>query len=220
LGDFWLTEPIFKGRTVALVAGGPSLSLAQVRLLGMARAKNKIRVIAINDAAYPCWFADIAYACDARFWRYHDGIPGFRGMRVSLDDSRLPGIKFLKNTGPEGFDPHPGSIRSGSNSGYQALHLAVHLGAARVILVGYDMTGDPSQHWFGNHPPQLGTSARTMEHRIRAFAGLKPELERRKIEVINTSPRTALTFFRRGDLETVLREEKKDAPSPENRAAG
>src|SRR5690606_9521612 len=81
----WRATALFRGRPTVIVAGGPSLDLAQVRAVAMARAGDRIRVVAVNDAVYPCWFADIAYACDRKWWRYHNGLPGFPGRKLSLE---------------------------------------------------------------------------------------------------------------------------------------
>lgn len=170
----------------------------------MASAASKIKVIAINDAAYPCWFADIAYCCDKRFWKHHNGFPGFRGIRVSCDDSGFPGIRFLKNTGTQGFDPTPGHVRTGGNSGYQAIHLAIQLGVSKIILVGYDMRGAPQEHWFGKHPDPIACMAMTQANRIRCFAELKPVLDQHGVTILNSSPGSALTFFRHVALEQAL----------------
>ena len=37
------------------------------------------------------------------------------------------------------MDLTPGCLRHGKNSGYAAINLAVHMGAKRIILMGYDM---------------------------------------------------------------------------------
>ena len=192
-------EPIYEGRVVAVVGGGPSLSLPQVRMLGMARARGLIRVITLNDAVYPCWFSDIAYACDAKWWRHHCGVPGFEGMRLSLEENDHADRMVI--TGTTGFDPDPGALRTGGNSGYQALHLCAHLMPRRVILVGIDMAGT---HWFGDHPPELWTRTPDMQNRIRRFDDLKGPLAERGIEVVNASPNSALPTFPRGDLATEL----------------
>lgn len=189
---------------VAIIAGGPSLSLSQIRLLGISRAADLIRVIAVNDAVYPCWFADRVHACDQKWWDEHHGVPGFSGTKSSLEPTRFPDVLTYRNTGTSGLDDATDAIRSGGNSGYQAMHLAVHFGVRKIVLVGFDMTGDPMNHWFGHHPAPIAISVRTMDNRIREFAELKPLLADRGIDVVNASPGSALTFFRAGDLETEL----------------
>lgn len=197
----WRVAPDYRGAVVAIVGGGSSLSLSQVRLLGIARASDLIKVISLNDAIYPCWFADLGFSCDREWWQYHGELAGFPGRRVSLDDSGVAGVDFLKNTGSVGFDEDPGNLRSGGNSGYQALHLCAHLMPAKILLVGFDMRG---AHWFGEHPPALRRTVPHMDNRIRRFDDLKAPLAERGIEVVNCTPGSALGAWRRGDLETEL----------------
>jgi hypothetical protein len=160
----------------------------------MARARDLIRVIAINDAVYPCWFADLCYACDARWWRLHRGLPGFRGLKIGLDETEFPDVLTMVNSGVAGFDPDPGSLRSGGNSGYQAVHLTAHFGAARDILVGFDFHGS---HWFGEHPPEIQNSGPpysppSFPDRRDRFAEIKPELAARGLTVVNATPGSEL----------------------------
>lgn len=179
-----------------------SLTLAQVRLLGIARAKDLIRVIAVNDAVYPCFFADVAYACDRKWWAFHRDIAGFRGIKVSLDLTGLPGVRQLENTGTEGFDPRPGRIRTGGNSAYQALHLAAHAGARRSILVAIDMQGEG--HWFGDHPKEVRGGKQSYPKRLEEFADVAPIYADLGMDVVNVSSSSAIGAFRRSTIEAEL----------------
>lgn len=215
----WRAEPIFAGRTIACVAGGTSLSLSQVRAIGIARARDDIRVIAINDAVYPCWFADLLYACDREWLDHHRGVPGFEGRRVTLSSGRLepyPDADWLMATGPEGFEPDPGGLRTAGMSGYQALNLCAHLGASRVLLVGYDARGGTKDHWFGQHPDECRREIlRPFEKRAHHYDKIAGPLLDRGIDVVNCTPGSAITAFRQGDLMTELkRVETEKKPKP------
>lgn len=166
----------------------------------MARALDLVRVMAVSDAIYPCWFADVCYSCDARWWRHHQGLPGFPGIRIGLEDVKQhAGVGILRNSGTQGFDPDPGALRSGGNSGYQALHLAAHFGISKAILVGYDLKGD---RWFGNHPSKIASvdQALRFPDRIAEFADLGRELAKIGIVVKRASMNSALTTFPLCDL--------------------
>lgn len=98
-------------------------------------------------------------------------------------------------------------VMHGGNSGYQALNLALHLGARRIVLLGYDMgVGEDGRlHWFGRHPSGLNNPK--PEHFAtwaKAFGALAPALADLGVEVVNCSRRTALDCFRRAPLEEVL----------------
>ncbi|AMX93648.1 MULTISPECIES: hypothetical protein [Mesorhizobium] len=192
----------FGDRPVVVAAGGPSLTLSQIRRIGMARAEDKIRVIAINDAIYPCWFADILHASDKRWWNMHKGVPAFRGLKTSLEITGFHDVRTLKNTGIEGFDDTPGCIRGGCNSGYQAVHLAAQLGARRIVIVAFDFSDDGAKsHWFGPHGPGMDLHSNTENWR-KHFRGLTDELARRKIAVVNATIKSTITWLPRINLDT------------------
>jgi hypothetical protein len=210
-------DPLWKGNPAVIVAGGPSVTLADIRLIGMARARDAIRVIAVNDAVYPCWFADIAYACDAKWWNspWHVGVPGFPGlkirMRVISDKSgkdinavKYPDIAFMDASKGGTFDHDPTKLYTGNNSGFQALHIAIHLAANPIILVGFDMKPEP--HWFGAHPEGVANAGYPdFSYMLQHFDNLRPELQSRGTVVLNATPKSAITAFKRVSLEEQLR---------------
>lgn len=197
----------FNGLPTAITAGGPSLSLSQVRLLGIARAKNLIRVVAVNDAVYPCWFADLVIAYDRQWWDYHGTLPAFPGVKASIDDPDLPrrheDIHYFRKTGTVGFDPDPECLRTGGNSGYGALQVCAHLGAKTILLVGYDMKS-AGNHWFGSHPPGVWRRPPVMETRARQFDDLAAPLAELGIRVVNCTPGSGIGAFETGSLEFEL----------------
>lgn len=177
-----------------------------------AKAKGRARIIAIND----CWrlapFADLLYAADAAWWDHHQGVPSFAGEKWTQDKGRglaaaqRWNLKVVRSELRDGLSLDPQLIHQGYNSGFQALNLAVLFGAARVILLGFDMkaTGGRS-HWFGDHPaPLLRGSPYNLF--VAAFDRAAPELVRAGIDVINCSRETALTCFRRASLDEVWRD--------------
>jgi len=208
MSDAWSAPCLWPGATVACLGGGPSLSQADVD-----RVRGRARVIAINDAVRLAPWADVLYGCDWRWWQKHAGAPGFTGIKVSLSNSRghldaYPEIKLLENTGVAGLEDSPTGLRTGGNGGYQAINLAVHLGARRILLLGYDMqaAADGRTHWFGDHedwPTRPDVYATAM---LPHFAGLAARLRDVGVETINCTPASALTVFPTLDLETALGE--------------
>ncbi len=199
---------LWPGATVACLGGGPSLRRRQV-----AAVRGRGRVIAVNDAWRLAPWAEVLYACDWRWWLKHEGVPGFAGLKVTLSNSRghlddYPDIKVVENTGTEGLERAPTGVRTGRNGGYQAINLAVHLGARRVLLLGYDMKPDARgrTHWFGDHadwPTRPGVFAGVM---LPHFAGLARELQALGVEVLNCTPTSALEAFPKVALEQALAE--------------
>ena len=198
---------LWDGATAVVIACGPSLDLAQVRTVARARASGAVRAIAVNDAVYPAWWADVLYACDAKWWRFNGGVPGFSGLKIGLEPvPEHPEVNCAAKSGDYGFDPDPRYLRTGSAGGHQAVCAAVHLGAARVVLLGFDCTGRPGRlHWHGDHPqPLRNPQPQTFEKWLRAYDALAPELGRRGIDVINATPGSAIAAFRKLSLEEAL----------------
>lgn len=125
----------------------------------------------------------------------------------------------------EGLSLDPLWIRGGGNSGYQAVNLAVHLGAKKIVLIGFDMKGSGGKvHWHDAHPPGMnnprdgrfivvptadgGTqrifSKGNFENWCETFATAVPDLERAGVEVVNATEVSALTVFPMARLEDVL----------------
>lgn len=167
--------------------------------------QSKLPTIVINDTHRLAPWADALYACDARWWLHHaQAALKFQGLKITHDDG-LPWADVLQiqSSGKEGFDPDPAFIRTGNNSGYQALHIAIHAGAKRILLCGYDMKGG---HWFGSHPSHM-TDADPNVHRnmfIPHFEILAKLLPPLGVEVINCSPDSALECFPKMRLEDAL----------------
>jgi hypothetical protein len=201
-------ERMWPGQTVVILAGGPSVTPAQVRAIARARLLQKCRVIAVNDAVYLAWWADWLHACDAKWWHWHiQAVQRFAGIKTTTCEDVMPGWVdgYLKVTGTEGFDEDPSLIRSGGNGAYQAMHCAIHAGASKIILVGVDMRcGEAGEsHWFGDHPDRMVPDhAKGM---LPHFATLQPTLEARKITVLNASIRSALRIFPFCIIESELR---------------
>lgn len=196
-------ERLWPGETFALIASGPSLIPADVDYV-----RGKARVIVINNNYQLAPWADALYACDARWWQWHrDALAqsGFRGLRFSLDapgGQRPDDVHILRKTGADGLEHDPSGLRHGHNSGYQAINLAVHLGAAKIILLGYDLkrTGGKS-HWHADHPTRQNPNYTGW---VQHFATLVKPLNKLGIAIVNCTIETALECFPRAALRDVL----------------
>jgi len=195
-----VVEQRWPGSTITILGGGPSLTEEDVRYVG--ERPHLTRVIAIKDAYLLAPWADVLYACDVSWWRYFNGAPTFRGLKYTLE-APYPGVVQLRNTGMEGLELDPSGLRTGQNSGYQAINLAVHLGATRVLLLGYDCWPAPDgrQNWFPKHRPHLDSPYPIF---LQLFSTIVDPLTAAGVEVINCSRTTLLRAFPRIPLEEVL----------------
>jgi hypothetical protein len=194
---------------VVCLATGPSLTAADVE-----RCRGRAVVVAVNDAHRLAPWADVLYSSDRYWWAYHKGVPAFGGARATIEYSpgRAPrelekfcAFVYYRQTGHEGLETAPDGLRTcGQNSGGAALNLAVHLGARRVILLGYDM-GDTTgrRHFFGPHPGPINGRHNFPRWR-QAFATMVEPLRAAGVEVINCTRTTSLGAFPCVALEEVL----------------
>lgn len=116
-----------------------------------------------------------------------------------------PEIHMLRNENSRGLSTDPEFICTGSNSGYQAMNIALLAGAARIVLVGYDAKPGPGgrAHWFGAHPDKTEAPYDCMRDVFKQAAGIV-RAWKAPVEILNASPGSAIDCFPRVDLETVL----------------
>lgn len=186
---------------VVCIATGPSLKQTDVDY-----CRGKATVIAVNDAHRMAPWADVLYSSDRYWWKYYGGVPAFSGIRVTIEHTPkrkplellklAPAMVILRNTGHDGIETDPDGLRTGAQgSGGAAVNLAVHLGATRIILLGYDC-GVPGskRHFFGDHPQGLSNISQ-FPHWRRAFDVMAKPLTDLGISVVNCSRSTAINAF-------------------------
>lgn len=184
--------------TIVCLASGPSLTQADVDA-----CRGRARVLAIKDAIRLAPWADWLYACDAKWWKRYGDALKFAGEKYTLDHMARSYATVLRNTGETGIETDPTGLRTGKNSGYQAINLAVHKGARRIVLLGYDMQADMTgrDHWFGAHPWRTRPP---YELFLAIFPTIVAPLHALGIEVLNATRRTALRCFPCVTLEEAL----------------
>lgn len=189
---------LWPGSTIICLGSGPSLTPEDV-----AACRGRARVIAVKDTIRLAPWADVLYSGEIRWWKHYGPTLTFDGLRYGIDhDDIAKYASVLQNTGMTGLEMNPTGLRTGKNSGYQALNLAVHLGAARIVLLGYDMQVDGTrQHFFGPHPYPRNDVFRDF---VPLFDTLVAPLKALGICVVNASRQSALQCFQRLSLEEAL----------------
>lgn len=197
--------PDWNDETVVIVATGPSAPDVDLE-----PAKGKAKFLAIKDGWRLCPWADALYGCDHHWWEAHKGVPAYKGIRIAYDKltvHRWPEFEFLKVEIASAHDHRMlfgeiGKVGWGGNSGFHAINLAAQLGAARIVLVGFDMRVDRGKHFFGKHKY---TGDRPNEKTVKGWREIldaqAPALAARGIEVINCSEVSALTAFPKQSFE-------------------
>ncbi len=197
-----------QGGTVVCLATGPSLTQTDCEYV-----RSKAVVIAINDAHRLAPWADVLYSSDRKWWPHHKGVPTFHGLKFGIGSapgkrnpfSGLPDVQVLTNTGYTGLELARHGLKNGRNSGYAAINLAVHLGAQRIVLLGYNMSSAGGRvHFFGRHPAPLSNPDSLFPSFRRAFQALVEPLKALGVEVWNCTDQTSLTAFPCAPLRQVL----------------
>jgi hypothetical protein len=151
-------------------------------------------------------WADALYACDLKWWnKYHSEVVGnFKGEKWSCDRRVAhPGVCKIEGVAEPGLSLDETIIHQGGNSGYQAINLAFHWGAAKIVLLGFDcQIVDGKAHWFGQHPHGLVQNQPFNQWKLR-FNALAEDLEAQGVDVVNCSENTALTCFKIERIENV-----------------
>ena len=207
---------------MVILGGGPSLTRADVEYVRQRHAEGQCKAIVINDGYRLALWADVLYAADIDWYAYHaqprpenDQTPWtvFAGPKYSIERNkgvgdkyhkRFPEIEVLRNTGMHGLEKDPTAVRAGMNSGHQAINLAYHLGATRILLLGYDCkrTGGES-HWFGHHPLNIRRES-PYESFVNLFTLSAPEFAKAGLAIVNCSRETALECFPLASIEDAL----------------
>lgn len=143
---------------------------------------------------------------DRAYWhRYGEQIPeGPELWTTNRETARVYKLNYIHGEMGGGMPTDKRSIRMGYNSGFQGLQLALHFGAARVVLLGYDMQYTFGQsHFHGDHKGMSNPLESRFKGWIAAFKEIPHDVRAR---VVNASRHTALQCFKRMTLETCLSE--------------
>lgn len=198
----------YPGKGWVVVAPGPSLDIATVQKVEFLR-KRGFLVCAVQDAYRLVHWPDILYGCDAAWWDLHGERACYAwncwsSHSEGTDEKRATadkyGLNLVAGRFESGFSYDQRFIHYGSNSGFQAVNLAILFGAKRIYLVGFDMRRiNDKSHFFGEHPDGLQITG-SYECFIRAFEVAARGLPA-GIKIYNATPGSALRCFERASLD-------------------
>jgi hypothetical protein len=201
--------PDWTGQAVAIIASGPSAKKSNVGLL-----RGRMPVVAIKKSVELAPWADVVYGFDHHWWRDVRGLMNFKGMKMAYDrhvcgdEYEIRKIEIPDVNGNKLLFDKIGTVGAAGNSGFQALNLTVQFGAARILLVGFDMHGRGGEHWYGRNGWAFASNPTEDNYRRwrAAFDGAATDLAAMGVEVVNTSPVSDLKGFKRMSVEQALRE--------------
>jgi hypothetical protein len=203
----------WKERPVAIVGGGPSL-----RGFNFERIRERFTIVAVNASIFDIPFASAGFTIDRRAARnwwprlvsevkfpLYFAVPD--PWLVNFTCPPTPQMMFLRRTTGSTFTHHRGVISGGGTSGFGALHLAFLKGARKVTLFGFDYSPSPQGEWHHNQKHYAFKHAQVpanWSQWARNFDNVAPVLREAGVEVVNASPRSAITAFPRVSLNEAL----------------
>ena len=195
---------LWPGSTIVCLGAGPSLTFADLTCVRDAA----VHTIAINSMVFLATWAEVLYVADAQWWQWYrdvpnDQLPPWLFTLQPQARAHRPSVRVLRASGQTGLDTAPDALRLGGHGGYQAINLAVHLGAARIVLLGYDLQPGPdgqhhchAEHPDGNHP--------NYPYRRGVYATLLAPLAALGVTIVNCSRATSIEAIPRAALTDVL----------------
>lgn len=192
----------FEGETVYIIGGGPSLKNFEFRQLTGART------IAINKALLFYTQTDVLYWTDVRFYLwYKNEVDNYKGLKFALKagSQYTSDVNILKKGKAYGLEKDRQTLAHGNNSGYAAINLAYHLGAKRIVLLGFDMgSNGVESHFHDGYPTRPAGDKMYQDKFLPGFKQLDAELKDSGVMVLNASPHSKLTTFPKITLEQAL----------------
>lgn len=173
-------------------------------------------IIGVNMAFKLGDWVDFCFFGDDGWYKDHRAeLTQFKGVRVScapifkrsIYNNNKEKIKYLLQDPKKshGISDVPYTVCWNANSGAAAISLATHLGAKKIVLVGFDMQldADGSSHWHKEY--QLNPAKRSVFPRhLRGFPIIAEDAKRMGVTILNASPDSAITNFPKMTVEAIL----------------
>ena len=206
--------PDWKGATVVILGGGPSLQDHHFSYLEAKR--HEFKTLATNRAYRRAPWADLLHCCDNWFWSNHrksqvvDGVTyppahlfaGVKTTAQSMPTEIPPDLVIQLPMVPRPSRPFQDPARPihfGWDTMYQAEQLAVVLGAVRLILLGLD--GKDNGNWHEGYGHRKTTNWERMNTTRRYLADV---FMHKEVEVWNCSEGSAIRAYPLGKLEDLV----------------
>ncbi len=214
--SYWKIPEIWKGETVIILGGGPSLAQVDLKLV------KQCKVIAVNDAYKLgqwncCYFKDNNWYYQDAFKDHpeagHNGkhLKYFKGLKITSDEKLVdePDIKVLKRGRRNHLELDREFITHCSHAGAEALALAIMLGGNTILLVGFDMKPVKGKHnWHDNHTRKMPDDIYQFQF-LDPFKTLSIGAKNLGVEIINCTIGSALGIFPIVPMEEVLNADRR-----------
>ena len=233
----WRVPKIWDGGDVWIIGGGPSVprqfdvpediiqKVTQGTLPPNAYSPymhpiHDKHVIGVNMSYKLGMWIDVVMFGDSGFFlKERNGLATFPGIKVSCNTGSQ-GERWIKHLGRDGshskgISTNPMLVGWNGNTGGAAINLAVHMGAKRILLLGFDMNldGTRMQHWhdlYGKGPVLDERRKRKLpfSRHITSFSFIAADAKRLGVEIINLSPGSSINDFPKMSVKEFLLDTK------------
>lgn len=170
-------------------------------------------LIGVNMAYKLGNWLDVIFFGDKNFWGKNAKqlvmYPGLVLTCADLGQYKPRKIKHVKKNSNHfyGISTNPAMVSWNSNSGAAAINVAFHLGAKQIILLGFDMDSSPKQehHWhklYGERTMEVQKKAYKVH--LRSFDAVSQDAKALGLEILNASPTSVISQFKKVKLEDVI----------------
>lgn len=196
--------PDWSGQTALIVGTGPSVATLPLHL-----AAHSAKCIVVKSAWKFADWADVLYGIDKGWWLANRGARQFKGLKVtpSPTAARVFGLRQVKTKlGAKLILDPKGTLGcglrdGGGHSGWQAINLAVQLGARRIVLAGFEMQG---QRFNSGEAGVARLDAKRIDRWRQEMDDAAGAFTEIGCEVINATPQSRLSAYPYQDLEEVF----------------
>jgi hypothetical protein len=161
------------------------------------------------------WIDVVMFGDSGFFSKERVGLSQFPGLKVACNPTSKAErwIKTLGRDGQhsKGLSTNPTMVSWNGNTGAAAINLAVHFGAKRILLLGFDMDIDSHkmQHWhnlYGKGPVADDRRKRKLPfaRHIACFPIIAVDAKKLGVEIINVSPDSAIDNFPKMSIKELL----------------
>lgn len=156
----WNTPRMWEGETVCIIGGGPSLKGFDLT------PTRGSKVIAVNNAYEIAPWADLLFFADCSWWQWNRNavlrdFPLDRIIATATSDVKDVNHERIKRLWRDRnkWCEDPQKVH-GWDSGTMAVNLAYHLGAAKIVLFGFDMQPGKNgeTQWHSKHKRRTAVS--------------------------------------------------------------
>jgi len=177
-------------------------------------------VIGINVSYLIGNWIDVVFFGDGGFFLSHQKeLANFKGIKMSCASfaNKYKWVRYIERDPKRyGISQNPSMVCWNGNSGAAAISIAANMGAKRIILLGFDMRLDNTnkQHWHDLYGRLNKIREKTkkrpvimpFDRHLRGFSQIAKDADHRGITIINASPDSAITQFKKVTVKELINE--------------